>query len=55
MTHAGDNAAPEDEQSAKRNAEESGKAEAAMRWGHAPSPLRGWRYPHPLAGESGAR
>jgi hypothetical protein len=24
-------------------------------WGHAPSPLRGWGYPHPLAGErSGA-
>ena len=21
-------------------------------WGHAPSPLRGWGYPHPLAGES---
>jgi hypothetical protein len=27
----------------------------AMRWGHAPSPLRGWGYPHPLAGESGAK
>jgi hypothetical protein len=26
----------------------------AMGWGHAPSPLRGWGYPHPLAGESGA-
>jgi hypothetical protein len=26
----------------------------AMRWGHAPSPLRGWWYPHPLAGASGA-
>ncbi len=25
-----------------------------MRWGHAPSPLHGWGYPHPLAGESGA-
>jgi hypothetical protein len=24
-------------------------------WGHAPSPLCGWGYPHPLAGErSGA-
>jgi hypothetical protein len=28
---------------------------AAMRWGHAPSPLRGWWCPHPLAGESGAK
>ena len=28
--------------------------EAAMRSGHAPSPLRGWGYPHPLAGASGA-
>jgi release factor glutamine methyltransferase len=26
----------------------------ARRRGHAPSPLRGWGYPHPLAGESGA-
>ena len=26
--------------------------DAAMRWGHAPSPLRGWGYPHPLVGES---
>ena len=26
----------------------------AMRWGHAPSPLGGWGYPHPLAGASGA-
>jgi hypothetical protein len=25
-----------------------------MQWGYAPSPLRGWGYPHPLAGESGA-
>jgi len=24
---------------------------AAMRWGHAPSALRGWGYPHPRAGE----
>ena|GEM_PF-3983898 len=23
-----------------------------LRWGHAPSPLRGWGYPHPLAGAS---
>jgi hypothetical protein len=30
------------------------KRESAMRWGHAPSPLGGWGYPHPLAGESGA-
>jgi hypothetical protein len=27
---------------------------AAMGWGYLPSPLRGWGYPHPLAGESGA-
>ena len=26
----------------------------AMRWGRAPSALRAWGYPHPLAGESGA-
>ncbi len=30
-------------------------APATMQWGHAPSPLGGWGYPHPLAGESGAR
>jgi hypothetical protein len=23
-------------------------------WGYAPSPQRGWGYPHPFAGESGA-
>ncbi len=28
---------------------------AAMRWGYAPSPQRGWGHPHPLAGESGAK
>jgi hypothetical protein len=55
MTHAGTMQRPKTMQSAKRNAEESGKAEAVMRWGHAPSPLRGWRYTHPLTGESGAR
>jgi hypothetical protein len=27
----------------------------AMGWGYAPSPQGGWGYPHPLAGESGAR
>ena len=28
------------------------RAASGTRWGHAPSPLRGWRYSHPLAGES---
>ena len=27
---------------------------ATMGWGHAPSPLCGWGYPHPLAGARGA-
>jgi hypothetical protein len=32
-----------------------GHAPSPLRgWGHAPSPLRGWGYPHPLVGESGA-
>jgi rubredoxin len=28
------------------------RAASGTRWGHAPSPLRGWRYPHPRAGEN---
>jgi hypothetical protein len=26
-----------------------------MQWGYAPSPLRGWGYPHPLAGDKAMR
>ena len=25
--------------------------DTTMQWGHAPSPLCGWGYPHPLAGD----
>jgi hypothetical protein len=28
---------------------------ATMQWGHAPSPLRGWGDPHPLAGDEAMR
>jgi rubredoxin len=28
------------------------RAASGTRWGHAPSPLRGWGDPHPLAGAS---
>ena len=28
------------------------RAASGTRWGHAPSPLHGWWYPHPLAGEN---
>jgi hypothetical protein len=28
---------------------------ATMQWGHAPSPLRDWGYPHPLAGDAAMR
>jgi hypothetical protein len=43
--------------SERQSAAESlpGEPIVVAQWGHAPSPLRGWGYPHPLAGERANR